>query len=930
MIGQYIGNHRLVERIGVGGMGVIYRATHTNLDKQYAIKFLHPQFASDEEVVERFRREAQVIAALDHDNIIRASDFGWLDGFGFYLVMEYLQGVTLKELIKREGALDLQRIIDIYEQLLDALDVAHEQGIVHRDLKPENLFLLQRRGREQLKILDFGIARIAFSEKQRDFTMDGEVYGSPTYMSPEQARGDVSKVDPRADLYSTGVILIEALTGRPPYHSKTPAEIMLAHISTLPPRLSDLFPQRIFAPELEDVVLRSLAKEPEDRFQSAGDLFKALEPALKKTIDLNLARQQKEASDKKLDIAATQISMQAISEALSDQDLPTGPIEAHIAPDWFQQSDDDNSKHVKFAPQSTSLPIDQLPSTPSKASHHVQPVSATDTPLPQLKHTPEAHSLPQTNDPPISAQTPRITHDQSSRSLISSKPLSGKSPSLAELFSDDNAQIQDRKDNDVDFQSETLDQRPEHISAKLSIANSQPEVSARHTGTPPPTHSLTPSARRTGTPHPAQPPPPMPLPPTHSLTPSARHTGTPHTVQPPPPMPRPPTHSLTPSARRTGTPHPAQSPPPMPLPPAHSLTPSARRTGTPHPAQSPPPMPLPPAHSLTPSARHTGTPHTVQPPSVPPLPQHTGEPSAFVGSIPREYHDNFETPHSFMGIPTPLISMQQSALLESTPHPQMMPSAHTMGDKASISIIPPRPLPPEYGRSVQQSAYDQNSSPRSISAVASEDDPTLYEPEPLIQVQTPDQNTTREHAFESLEQGLYWRPLLILIIGALFVLCGLGIVWYYSFTPSQTTDPLPPLPKYGSQHKNKIPEARVPAKRVIQPKRLLPTATVSPTERPTQNGSDVPKSPKVPSSMDINDDSPSVQVFRLTIDTTPQGADIFLEGQGQIAQTPYILQLPQGSRVSLQVRKKGYLPQSVEWRAEQHNVVNIKLVRDPS
>jgi serine/threonine-protein kinase len=283
LIGQKIGNHRLVKRIGVGGMGVVYLAEHVNLGKKYAVKFLHPQFASDEEVVERFRREAQVLAALDHENIIRENDFGWLDGVGFYLIMEYLEGETLKDLIREEGPLEIDRIIALFEQLMNALDEAHTEGVIHRDLKPENIFLIKKRGREQLKILDFGIARVLLDGAQKDFTVDGEVYGSPTYMSPEQARGEISKVDHRADLYAVGIILVEVLTGRPPYRGSTPSEVMLAHISGLPPRLSDLNPDIRFAAALEDIVLKALAKEADERFQSAHEFWDILLPVLEKT-----------------------------------------------------------------------------------------------------------------------------------------------------------------------------------------------------------------------------------------------------------------------------------------------------------------------------------------------------------------------------------------------------------------------------------------------------------------------------------------------------------------------------------------------------------------------------------------------------------------------------------------------------------------------
>ncbi|MCK6512526.1 protein kinase, partial [Myxococcota bacterium] len=281
LVGRQVGNLRLVKRIGSGGMGVVYLAEHVNLGKPYAIKFLHPQFAADQEVVERFRREARVIASLDHENIIRETDFGWFDGFGFYLVMEYLEGKTLKQVIRGGEALPPARILNLFEQLCGALEEAHEKDIVHRDLKPENLFLLQRRGREVLKILDFGIARIAQTGIPSEFTVDGEVYGSPTYMSPEQARGDLSQITPRSDLYSVGVILFEAVSGRTPFQGKTPTEVMLGHITHTPPRLSDIRPDLPPNPALEALLAKALAKDPSQRFASAWQIYESLRAAFR-------------------------------------------------------------------------------------------------------------------------------------------------------------------------------------------------------------------------------------------------------------------------------------------------------------------------------------------------------------------------------------------------------------------------------------------------------------------------------------------------------------------------------------------------------------------------------------------------------------------------------------------------------------------------
>lgn len=416
LIGQHVGNHRLIERIGVGGMGVIYKAEHINLGKTYAVKFLHPQFASDEEVVERFRREAQVISSLDHPNIVRETDFGWLDGVGFYLVMEFLKGETLKEVIKREGALEPNRVLKIFEQLLDALEVAHDEGVVHRDLKPENLYLIQRRGKEALKILDFGIARIAMEgEKKQEFTMDGEVYGSPTYMSPEQARGDINRVDARSDLYSAGIILVEALTGRPPYQGNTPAEVMLSHISSLAPRISDLRSDLLFAPELEDVVIKSLGKESEDRYSNATEFLEALLPTLEKTITL-----REKAKD-----SLTAVSMQAVEQT-------TGKMEGQTAPEWFY--DAPKSPSGAPVPQVPGRSYDSLPAmqapppqTPPGPPQSLSPGSTGESwPFPSAQPVP----IPQGSTPHRSG-IPAVSGDVSVQSQTSTTPTPSVSSSVS-------------------------------------------------------------------------------------------------------------------------------------------------------------------------------------------------------------------------------------------------------------------------------------------------------------------------------------------------------------------------------------------------------------------------------------------------------------------------------------------------------------------
>ncbi|GEM_PF-1394607 len=394
LIGKQIGNQRLVKRIGVGGMGVVYLAEHVNLGKKYAVKFLHPQFASDEEVVERFRREAKVIASLEHENIIRETDFGWFDGVGFYLIMEYLEGHTLKEMIREEGAMRLQRVRSIFEQLLDALSEAHSKHVVHRDLKPENLFLLTRRKKEVLKILDFGIARIAFmKEGQAEFTMDGEVYGSPTYMAPEQARGEISQVDHRSDLYAAGVILVETLTGRPPFRGSNPSDVMLKHISTPPPPLAELRPDLSFSPALEAVVQKALSKNKEDRFNSAVELWEELDRALSSSVTRGVAFQNLQEAEPPASYSTQPAPESADEGATKVLDPYKEVSQPGASYQENSQAGNPSSQRQEWPPQITSESA-SFPRADAPSFHPLgqqQPVASTDLPT---THTPQPADLP--------------------------------------------------------------------------------------------------------------------------------------------------------------------------------------------------------------------------------------------------------------------------------------------------------------------------------------------------------------------------------------------------------------------------------------------------------------------------------------------------------------------------------------------------------
>jgi serine/threonine-protein kinase len=259
--------YRLLQRIGSGGMADVWLAEDTHLQRRVALKVLHRRFAQDREFVERFRREAEAAAGLQHPNIVAVYDRGEFEGT-YYIAMQYLEGHTLKELI--DAGLSPEHAVLLIRQVLEAAGFAHRHGIVHRDLKPQNV-IVDADGKAT--VTDFGIARAGASE----ITQTGSVMGTPHYLSPEQAQGmDVTAV---SDLYSIGVILYEALTGRVPFEADSAVAIAMKQVSQAPQRPSSINPQ--VSPALDAVVMRALEKDPGQRFQSAEAFIAALDSALR-------------------------------------------------------------------------------------------------------------------------------------------------------------------------------------------------------------------------------------------------------------------------------------------------------------------------------------------------------------------------------------------------------------------------------------------------------------------------------------------------------------------------------------------------------------------------------------------------------------------------------------------------------------------------
>ncbi len=261
------GRYQVEAQIGIGGMASVFRAEDIQLGRKVAVKVLHPQYAEDQEFVERFRREAKAAAQLQHPGIVAVYDTGSWDGT-WYIAMELLEGPTLKERLIREGRFAPAEAISLTEAILKAVRAAHRDGIIHRDIKPHNV-ILDEAGNP--KVTDFGIARRGAS----DMTATGSVLGTAHYLAPEQAQGEV--ITPRTDLYSVGIVLYEMLTGRTPFEGETAVSIALAHVNNEPRSPRSIVPE--ITPALDAVVMRALAKRPSDRFADADAFLAALSDA---------------------------------------------------------------------------------------------------------------------------------------------------------------------------------------------------------------------------------------------------------------------------------------------------------------------------------------------------------------------------------------------------------------------------------------------------------------------------------------------------------------------------------------------------------------------------------------------------------------------------------------------------------------------------
>lgn len=264
------GRYQVMDEIGRGGYAIVYKAKDVRSGDLIALKTIRPVAPRPDEVRERFRREAEMVSRLKHPNTVRVFDYGFEPDL--YLAMELLQGEALSDVLDGVNGIGQERSVRIACGVLESLTEAHALGIVHRDLKPENVFLMQYPdGREEVKVLDFGIAKLIYDQSQPALTLKGRAMGTPTYMSPEQAKG--ARLTIESDIYSVGVLFYEMLCGVPPFQGENAMAVMLKHVNDPPPKLTV---ESLQGTHFEKAILHALAKKPSDRFSDANEFLDAL------------------------------------------------------------------------------------------------------------------------------------------------------------------------------------------------------------------------------------------------------------------------------------------------------------------------------------------------------------------------------------------------------------------------------------------------------------------------------------------------------------------------------------------------------------------------------------------------------------------------------------------------------------------------------
>jgi serine/threonine-protein kinase len=270
LVGQVVADrYHVIKKLGEGGMGQVYLAEHVKMGRRSAIKVMNSSMVHDPDAVARFNREASNASRITHPNVCAIYDFGETPDGLIYLAMEFIEGEPLTDLLERDGALPVRRAVGIFTQVADALQAAHDLGIVHRDLKPDNIMLAQKKGGDQVKVVDFGIAKaVGGDESGQKVTKTGLVVGTPEFMSPEQLSGD--KLDGRSDLYSLGLVFYQMLAGKLPFEATTVQETMIKRLTDEPTKLAESRPDLTFPAGLQAVLDTALTRTPADRYQTVA------------------------------------------------------------------------------------------------------------------------------------------------------------------------------------------------------------------------------------------------------------------------------------------------------------------------------------------------------------------------------------------------------------------------------------------------------------------------------------------------------------------------------------------------------------------------------------------------------------------------------------------------------------------------------------
>jgi serine/threonine protein kinase len=509
LVGQVLaGKYRIDEKIDEGGMGCVYRATHVLMEKTVAVKVLHPALAADDKIVARFTREAKAASRISHPHAINVTDFGESENGIVYLVMEYLRGRTLKDIVRSEGPMPLARVVEIVRQVSGALEAAHAEGVVHRDLKSDNIMLEEAAGGgDWAKVLDFGIAKIqqtaqSVHETDPGLTSPNLIIGTPQYMSPEQC-SQASDIDTRSDVYSFGVILYEMLAGHVPFTGDSPTAIMMKHLQEPPPSI--LEDRKDLPAGIGRVIARALAKRPEDRYQKAGELYDALTEAAAETPSLSTSAVPPAVSTARVvvptgsneparttlgerDEEATVVSADYARPSTGELPPPVAPVQAETRFSPWRIAVPALAAlaiifAVVYAMQSRSGPVSsQEPTAPLQADPNGQPLQSVSPPTGQAERNlvpASATPTPAAGGEIIGGALP-TTPAGNANAAATPAPARGKENANQNPTPDENA-----NDDDDSEPKETPTPRQKHTP--------EPEPSVKPTPVPPPAREAKPA-----------------------------------------------------------------------------------------------------------------------------------------------------------------------------------------------------------------------------------------------------------------------------------------------------------------------------------------------------------------------------------------------------------------------------------------------------